>query len=210
MQYLVKLFILFLGCIGLPAHAEKPFDYYVLSLSWSPEFCAIKPEDRQCGRGYGIVLHGLWPQYDKGYPQNCGFERLSKTLVNRYRDLYPSPKLLFHEWNKHGSCSALPPADYLELSRTLKDNFKTPAALQVLSQPLRVTAVQLKQHIIAANPKLTTDALAFACTGGGRFLQEIYICFDQTGATATTCSAEVQKRSQKSCGQSDFLMRNVR
>lgn len=210
MYFLARLLVIYLSLIVLPAHAEKPFDYYVLSLSWSPEFCAIKPEDRQCGRGYGIVLHGLWPQYDQGYPQNCGYERIPKAVVNQYRDLYPSPKLLFHEWNKHGSCSDLTPAAYLELSKTLKDNFKTPAALENLVQPLRVTSDQLKQDIIAANPNLSTEALAFTCSGGGRFLQEVFICYDKNGTAATACSAEVHKRSQKSCGQSDFLVRNVR
>jgi ribonuclease I len=43
------------------------FDYYLLTLSWSPTFCLTHKDDAQCsGKGYGFVLHGLWPQYAKG------------------------------------------------------------------------------------------------------------------------------------------------
>jgi ribonuclease T2 len=44
------------------------FDYYVLSLSWSPSFCEASgergaPPQQQCGaRAYSFVVHGLWPQ----------------------------------------------------------------------------------------------------------------------------------------------------
>src|SRR5205823_211721 len=50
------------------------FDYYVLSLSWAPTYCQTHADDRaECsGKGFGFVLHGLWPQYDNGgYPENC-------------------------------------------------------------------------------------------------------------------------------------------
>ena len=54
------------------------FDFYVFSLSWSPSFCASagerggvsKSQQIQCGgeRPYAFVVHGLWPQYEKGFP----------------------------------------------------------------------------------------------------------------------------------------------
>ncbi len=91
---------------SMPVNADqRPFDYYLMSLSWSPEFCATRPEDRQCGRGYGLVLHGVWPQYTKGYPSSCSNERISAQLLQQFPDLYPSQKLAFHEWQKHGTCS---------------------------------------------------------------------------------------------------------
>ncbi len=50
------------------AEGEKAgdFDYYVMSLSWSPASCELTGEargDPQCdaGNGRGWVLHGLWP-----------------------------------------------------------------------------------------------------------------------------------------------------
>lgn len=48
------------------------FDYYVLALSWSPEFCHSHPTKPECVSGkFGFVVHGLWPQYANGYPENC-------------------------------------------------------------------------------------------------------------------------------------------
>ena len=53
------------------------FDFYVLSLSWSPSFCEAAgergtPPQQQCGaRPYSFVVHGLWPQYERGFPEFC-------------------------------------------------------------------------------------------------------------------------------------------
>ena len=52
------------------------FDYYVLALSWSPSWCATDGQGRnepQCEprRRTGFVVHGLWPQYERGWPANC-------------------------------------------------------------------------------------------------------------------------------------------
>ena len=52
------------------------FDYYVLALSWSPSYCQAAQErapnrapDQQCsGRPFSFVVHGLWPQYERGFP----------------------------------------------------------------------------------------------------------------------------------------------
>ena len=47
------------------------FDYYVLALSWSPEFCHSHPANAQCSGHFGFVVHGLWPQFVDGYPEHC-------------------------------------------------------------------------------------------------------------------------------------------
>lgn len=189
---------------------QKPFDYYLMSLSWSPEFCATNPDNRQCGRGYGLVLHGVWPQYNKGYPSTCSNERISPKLVRQFPDLYPSKKLAFHEWQKHGTCSNLSPEGYLQLSQSLKQSFINPPELQNFTKPLRVSTAQLNQMILTANPKLNAEAIAFTCKDSGRFLQEVLVCFDKDGVNANACGADVKKRSQKSCGQQSFLVRNIR
>jgi ribonuclease T2 len=99
------------------------FDYYVLSLSWSPSFCATAAErgrgragNAQCGaRPYSFVVHGLWPQYDKGFPENCQLPapRLDRSTVAWMLDLMPAPHLIFNECDRHGTCSGqthiLPP-----------------------------------------------------------------------------------------------------
>jgi ribonuclease T2 len=74
------------------------FDYYVLALSWSPSFCAANAEraparskpDPQCGpRPYSFVVHGLWPQYERGFPEFCQVPapRLNRGTVSAMFDL---------------------------------------------------------------------------------------------------------------------------
>src|ERR1044072_2158162 len=61
-------------------NAPGEFDFYVLSLSWSPSFCEAASERgnkgrsqvAQCGgRPFSFVVHGLWPQYERGFPEFC-------------------------------------------------------------------------------------------------------------------------------------------
>src|SRR5262249_27443063 len=46
------------------------FDYYLLALSWAPNYCASHPGDHssecQIGNHKAFVLHGLWPQAESG------------------------------------------------------------------------------------------------------------------------------------------------
>ena len=98
------------------------FDFYVLSLSWSPSFCAAAAErgsargpTLQCGaRPYSFVVHGLWPQYEKGFPEYCQVPapRLYRGIVSSMLDLMPAPHLVYNEWDKHGTCSGLAPRAY--------------------------------------------------------------------------------------------------
>ncbi|MEQ1530618.1 MAG: ribonuclease [Methylococcales bacterium] len=200
------------GAISPPllAAQQKPFDFYVLSLSWSPEFCQNHPKERQCGRGYGVVLHGVWPQFKVGYPESCSGAKMPAKIVREFAGLYPNEKLAFHEWQKHGTCSGLAPRDYMQFSQQLKQGFTEPAALKNLSKPLRISAAQLNQEIVNANPVLNNQAVSFSCTGGGRFLQEIYLCLDKSGTQPVACGTDMQQRSRRSCGQKDFLIRNIR
>lgn len=204
--------MLCLSALSVQARADEAgkFDYYLLSYSWSPQYCASRPNDGQCGRGYGLVLHGLWPQYSKGYPESCGYEPISAGLVHEFAGLYPSESLAFHEWKKHGTCSGLSAANFLKLSQKLKAAVRAPAALTAMSQPLRTTADQLRKAFVIANPGLDERDIAFSCADGGRFLQEVYVCFDKAGEHPVACSQDVQRRSRKSCGQEEFLLRSVR
>jgi ribonuclease I len=101
--------------------APGKFDFYVMSLSWSPGFCATpagRNDDTQCGpqRHFAFVLHGLWPQYEKrGWPHDCGGgERPDSAVVDAVLPIMPSPKLVNHEWSKHGTCSGLSPKEYFD------------------------------------------------------------------------------------------------
>ncbi|WP_174874821.1 ribonuclease T2 family protein [Vogesella oryzae] len=187
------------------------FDFYVLALSWSPDYCAARPQDaEQCGRPYGFVLHGLWPQYQRGYPANCSAEPLQPQIERQFAGLYPSRKLYRHEWDKHGSCSGLSQPQFHQLAASLKAKVRIPAAYQAPAQPLRRSLPQLKADLVAANPWLPASAISVACSGAGRFLQEVRVCFDKQGSGASACSEQMQRAEARSCRQPDLLVRNVR
>jgi ribonuclease T2 len=194
-------------------HVPGKFDYYVLALSWSPDYCAAKGsrDPQQCSQGkqLGFVLHGLWPQYNQGWPQNCTTEAFDAEMLRQFPDLYPSRKLYTHEWEKHGTCSGLSQPEYHSLSQTLKNNVTIPDRYQKPTKPFRTTVAELKQEFVQANPGLSSDAVSPTCSGSGRFLQEVMVCHGKDGQPGT-CSAEVLKKSSRSCGQPDLLVRSVR
>ncbi|MGB9990830.1 ribonuclease T2 family protein [Massilia sp. SM-13] len=210
--------LLFALGAALPAAAQpsRPgdFDYYILSLSWSPDYCASRGDSdpAQCaaGRRLGFVLHGLWPQYDyKKFPSNCSEEKLPDALRKRYAGMYPSPKLIGHEWEKHGTCSGLGPEGYLALSAKLHDGLKIPAPYQRPVKPLRVDTAGLVQAFQAANPGMQPSSVLPFCSGSGRFLRELRVCYARDGSSRSCSSPEV-RRSRKSCGQETFLLQSVR
>jgi ribonuclease T2 len=189
------------------------FDFYVLTLSWSPDYCAKNGDvdQQQCksGKKLGFVLHGLWPQYQKGYPANCSTEKLSPAVKQQFAGLFPSDKLYSHEWEKHGTCSGQTPAQYLALAKQLKDAVPIPTAYNRPSKPFRTTIKDLKNTFVNTNSQLNPDGIAPYCSGSGRFLQEVFFCYSKDGKPGV-CSAEILQRSQKSCGQPNFLVRNVK
>ncbi len=120
------------------------FDFYVLSLSWSPSFCEAAgergtPPQQQCGaRPYSFVVHGLWPQYERGFPEFCQqpAPRLDRNIVSSMLDLMPAPRLIFNEWDRHGTCSGLSPNAYFENVRKARAAVKIPDAYMAPSAPL--------------------------------------------------------------------------
>src|SRR6185503_12679360 len=138
------------------------FDYYVLSLSWSPSYCEASAErapnrapDQQCGaRPFAFVVHGLWPQYERGFPSYCQVPapRLDRGIVGGVLDLMPSPRLVFHEWDGHGTCSGLTPHAYFETMRKARSAVKIPDDYLALAQPKTVTAADVADAFVKANP----------------------------------------------------------
>ncbi|MFL6657383.1 MAG: ribonuclease T2 family protein [Massilia sp.] len=211
------LFVTLLA-IASGAQAKRPrgggseagqFDYYAVSLSWSPSFCATHSDPTQCGRGLGFVLHGLWPQFEAGYPQSCSTERLPGAVRSQYESLYPSPKLIGHEWDKHGTCSGLDPAGYFALSARLKQQVVIPAAYQQPARPVRASVAEFVQAFKSANPAMASNSVLPFCAGGGRFLSELHACFDK-GGRSRSCSQGEIKRSYSSCRQETFLLESAR
>ncbi|MEX0955643.1 MAG: ribonuclease [Rhizobiaceae bacterium] len=158
------------------------FDFYVMSLSWSPSYCAAEGETanrRQCGaeRDYGFIAHGLWPQFSSGYPEYCQTgepDRVPDGLVDTIIDIMPSAGLIGHQWRKHGSCTGLSQAAYLEATREAFERITIPSAFSDAVEPAETSAQAAEAAFIAANPGLEADGIAVSCKSGR--LAEVRIC----------------------------------
>lgn len=180
------------------------FDYYVLSLSWSPEYCATSGRSQyQCARPYAFVAHGLWPQHENGSPSDCkSKEVLSDTTINRVLPLMPSRGLIIHEWRKHGACSGLKADAYFsQLERSYRA-IKIPTRYQHVSKVLSLSVTELRHDLLSANPSLSNDALVVQCTG--RHLKEVRICLDRE-LIPRPCGIDLSDR----CGER-VLLRPIR
>ena len=173
-------------------HEPGVFDYYLLALSWSPTYCADvgeKRRDPQCsprsGRPFAFVLHGLWPQYERGWPQDCrtpdgGF--VPRPVASRMLDIMPSERLVFHEYRKHGTCSGLGVDGYFDLARRLHDKVRIPPRFVGLTDArTTISPAELMGDFMAANPGLEPDMIVVQCGGAGNRLKEVRICFDKSG-----------------------------
>jgi ribonuclease T2 len=169
---------------GQRQNTPGQFDLYVLSLSWSPSFCAEAAERHaersagvQCGpRPYSFVVHGLWPQYDKGFPEYCQVPspRLYRGIMASMLDLMPAPRLIYNEWDKHGTCSGLSPAAYFDTVRKARAAVKIPPDYADLNEPLTVTPAGVEDAFIKANPGLSASAIAIGCDN--KRLTEVRLC----------------------------------
>lgn len=162
-----------------PSVQSEPgqFDYYLLTLSWSPTYCLIHPGDRaECAhKGYGFVLHGLWPQFDAGgYPENCSLDSLSPAAEAAGREVYPSANLLRHEWQRHGTCSGLDAVDYVHTADRALASVRIPSNLTAPSAPVTLTGAEVAAEFRAANPGMPQNALTVACSRGE--LSEVRLC----------------------------------
>lgn len=174
------------------------FDFYVLSLSWSPGFCATKGDARdrsQCrsGADIGFTLHGLWPQYDHGFPSDCGGQtRLSRSALATGAGLYPDERLARYEWRRHGTCSGLDPNAYFSAARRARAAVKIPATLQDPHRPQILPPQQIERDFIDANSGLHPDMLAAICRDGT--LEEVRICFSKDLDHYRSCPQVVRSR----------------
>lgn len=186
------------------ASASGAFDYYTLALSWSPTHCESEDGARdvqQCaprhGRPYGFILHGLWPQYDDGFPESCETRErpfVPDRVISEMSDIMPSRGLVIHQYRKHGTCSGLAPDAYFEKSRqlfrsiTVPDRFRNPREAQFLSPDDVIRA------FAAANPKLDRDMMAVVCAGPGNRFRELRVCFSKAGEPIRCGRNEAQQR----------------
>jgi ribonuclease T2 len=204
------------GAGAQDARQNKPgeFDFYVLSLSWSPAFCesgvergiSVGAADQQCGeRSYGFVVHGFWPQYEAGFPEFCQVPapRLDRNIVASMLDLMPAPRLVYHEWDRHGTCSGLSARAYFDNVRKARAVVKIPAEYLDVKETLTVTPDEVEEAFVKANPGLTREAISIGCDN--RRLREVRICLSRE--LAFRDCAEIDRRA---CRREQVVMPPVR
>jgi ribonuclease T2 len=189
--------------VNAPGH----FDYYLLALSWSPSYCIVHPGDRnQCqGRGFGFVLHGLWPQFNAGgYPQTCatnvGVDRAAEQVG---RTLYPSPQLMTHEWQRHGTCSGLEPMEYFRTADRATAVLHIPMPFEAPRADQHFSPGQILAAFTAANPASPPHAMTVACSRNE--LSEVRVCLTRA-LLPRPCGRGVRD----SCPTAPILVRAVR
>lgn len=168
-----------------PRGASRPgdFDFYVLSLSWSPGFCATGGAERnrgQCARGAGMgfVVHGLWPQYERGFPQDCDPNRQpSRIALEQAQGLFPDDGLARYEWRKHGTCSGKSPADYFSDVRRARESIVIPPQFEHPQGDRTMSPQAVLRAFETANPRLRPGMDAVGCRGG--VLQEVRFCMSK-------------------------------
>ncbi|HEY0801115.1 MAG TPA: ribonuclease T2 [Steroidobacteraceae bacterium] len=172
------------------------FDYYLLSLSWSPAFCLSDPEAAECNgpRRLGFIVHGLWPQYEKGWPENCNVhQQVPDSVVTGIGDLMPARALVYHEWSAHGTCSGMDPKDYFALVRRAYSGIAIPAALSGTVRAIEQPPESIANAFLRANPRLSPTSIVVTCSGqGSPRLREVHICFDRD-LNPRACSADVAR-----------------
>ena len=194
-------------------NAPGEFDFYVLSLSWSPSFCEVASErgnsarsQVQCGgRPFSFVVHGLWPQYERGFPEYCQrpSPRLERNIMSSMLDLMPAPGLVFNEWDKHGTCSGLGARAYFENIRKARSAVKIPPEYLELAAEKMVAPADLEEAFIKVNPGLSSSAISVTCDS--RRLSEVRICLSKD-LQFRSCE-EIDRRA---CRREQVLMPPVR
>jgi ribonuclease T2 len=186
----IALLIALLLIPGFPSAAKKKkpasggasFSYYLLTMSWAPDFCAQSSakNSAECapGKKIGFVVHGLWPQGETSRgPENCGGSPVAQSIVQTMLSYIPTSSLVQHEWKTHGTCSGLSAADYFATVRKARDSVSIPDEFKAPSQTLNLKPAEIEGAFAAANPGFPKGAIRTSCTSGA--LQEVRVCFNK-------------------------------
>lgn len=186
------------------------FDYYVLALSWSPNWCLREGDGRdapECapGSARGWTLHGLWPQYERGWPSDCQTTARdpSRRMTGAMADIMGSGGLAWHQWKKHGRCSGLSAETYFETSRRAYTSVKRPEVLRKLDRDVVLPATVVEEAFLRENPDWRADMLTITCRD--RQIQEARLCLTKDLAPRR-CGPDVIR----DCTLDDALLTPVR
>lgn len=194
-----QLLVILIALIPLALRADGEragdFDYYVLALSWSPNWCALEGDARgaqQCSEDFGWVVHGFWPQYEDGWPSYCPTAERNppRSMTAAQADLFGAGGAAWYQWKKHGVCSGLSAENYFRLAREAYARVKRPEVLRKLTQPIKLPASVIEDAFLAANPDWSRDMVTITCSGG--FIQEARVCFTRS-LEPRECGADVAR-----------------
>ncbi len=194
------------------ADGEKAgqFDYYLLSLSWSPTWCALEGEARQSpqcddGRELGWVLHGLWPQFEQGWPSYCRTVERDppRRETAAMADIMGTSGAAWYQWKKHGRCTGLGADEYFETARRAYEAVNRPAAFRRLEDPVRIPAHVVEEAFLKANPEWEADQLTVTCKRGR--IQEVRLCL-----TRDLAPRKCGEDTIRDCAMDDALLAPVR
>jgi ribonuclease T2 len=209
MRFLLVL-LLSTGLARADGEKAGEFDYYVLSLSWSPTWCALEGDRRgspQCDpeRDFGWVLHGLWPQYERGWPSFCNTSQRnpSRSETAAMADIMGTSGSAWHQWNKHGRCSGLSSEDYYALAREAYGRIERPEIFRKLQNPVRLPASVIEEAFLEANPALSPDKITITCKSNR--IQEARICLTRS-LEPRDCGTDVVR----DCRMTNALLEPVR
>jgi len=195
---------------GAPIPVGQNFDFYVLALSWSPSYCEAEGEDanrQQCAarRPYAFVVHGLWPQYERGFPENCATDEagVANERLRTLYDLMPSAGLIRHEWRRHGSCTGLSQDEYFAVLRAARNRIVIPPALERHESHFMIDPDAAERAFLDANGGLSPAGIAVTCDS--RYLREVRICL--TRELGFRSCPEIDRRA---CRRDKVVMPPVR
>lgn len=186
------------------------FDYYVMSLSWSSAWCQLEGDvrdDPQCdaGRGLTFVLHGLWPQYEDGWPSYCrtGERDPTRAMTATMADIMGGAGPAFYQWKKHGRCAGLSAEAYFQTVRQAYESIRIPDVFADVSVPLTLPASVVEDAFMEANPDLSRDQITITCKDG--LIQEARICLTPD-LSPRRCGAD----AIRDCRLTDAVLEPVR
>jgi ribonuclease T2 len=158
-------------------------------------------------RGAPLFFHGTWSMaaIRTRVPESCLVPppRLERNIMRSMLDLMPAPRLVYHEWDQHGTCSGLQPREYFAVVRTAREKVEIPEQYTNPTAPLSVTPSQVSNAFISANDGLSPKGITIDCDRGR--LREVRICFTRD-LTFRDCS----RSAQRACRSERLIMPPVR
>jgi ribonuclease T2 len=169
------------------------FAYYLLSLSWSPAYCLSSSGAAECNgpRRFGFIVHGLWPQYERGWPEYCDVRgTVPDEVVQGISDLMPARGLVYHEWSAHGTCSGVGPTEFFALVRRASSSVAVPREFETSTRAVEKPPAAIAAAFQHANPRFPAQSIVVTCSGQGvPRLREVHVCLDRDLAPRA-CSAD--------------------